>query len=67
MIYHGLRNYGYFGLAEILRSDLIELVKKLGFYEYFEAKKSKVDSLEKGYGGNNFSWTASSIIDFMKS
>lgn len=66
MIYHGLRNYGYFDLAEIVRSDLIELVKRLGFYEYFEAKKSRVDSLEKGYGGNNFSWTASSIIDFMK-
>jgi len=67
MIYHGLLNYGYTELAEMLRSDLIELVKKLGFYEYFEAEKSKVDTLEKGYGGNNFSWTASSIIDFINS
>ncbi len=65
MIHHGLRSYGYSELAEIVRGDLIELVEKLGFYEYFEAEKSKTSNLEKGYGGNNFSWTASSIIDFL--
>ena len=65
MIYKGLQNYGFDKLAEIVRTDLIELVSKLGFYEYFEAEKSKVETLEKGYGGNNFSWTASSIIDFI--
>ena len=67
MIHQGLRNYGYLKLAEIVRSDLIELVDKLGFYEYFEAEKSKAAILEKGYGGNNFSWTASSIIDLLAS
>ncbi len=67
MIYHGLKKYGYSELAEIVRTDLITLVEKLGFYEYFEAEKSKVTKLTKGYGGNNFSWTASSIIDFLNS
>ncbi|MEO0472981.1 MAG: trehalase family glycosidase, partial [Bacteroidota bacterium] len=65
MIYHGLKAYGYPETAEIVKSDLLELVDKLGFYEYFEARKSLVPALSKGYGGSNFSWTASSVIDFI--
>ena len=67
MIHHGLRDYGYMHLSEIVRNDLLELVEKLGFYEYFESQKSIVSSLKKGYGGGNFSWTASSVIDLIKS
>lgn len=65
MIYRGLLNYGYDELAEIVKADLIELVSKLGFYEYFESEKDKLNFISKGYGGNNFSWTASSIISFL--
>lgn len=63
MLYHGFKDYGYDETAEILKSDLISLVSKLGFFEYFESQKDIVPSLERGYGGDNFSWTASTIID----
>jgi len=62
MIYNGLLNYGFNETAEIVKSDLNTLIHKLGFYEYFESQKKVVDRLKKGYGGNNFSWTASSYI-----
>lgn len=62
MIYHGLKNYGHAETAEIVKSDLNTLIHKLGFYEYFEAQRDVVKTLDKGYGGNNFSWTASSYI-----
>jgi hypothetical protein len=64
MIYHGLKNYGYDQLADVVKSDLIHLVRELGFSEYFESNKETASKLEKGYGGNNFSWTASTIISF---
>jgi len=65
MIYHGLKNYGFEETAKIVRSDLMDLVQKVGFYEYFESQKSVVEKMNKGYGGDNFSWTASSIIDLI--
>lgn len=66
MIYHGLRNYGFEETAEIVKNDLIELVDKLGFYEYFESQKKVVSDLNNGYGGKEFSWTAACIMDFIK-
>lgn len=65
MIYHGLKNYGYEETAAIVRSDLLELVSRLGFTEYFESQKSIVKNIKQGYGGDNFSWTASSVIDLI--
>ncbi len=62
MVYHGLLNYSFKETAELVKSDLITLIHKLGFFEYFEARKEVVETLEKGYGGDNFSWTASSYI-----
>ncbi len=67
LIYQGLLDYKFFKTANIVKSDLIELVDKLGFYEYFESRKSVVKTSNKGYGGELFSWTASSIIDLIKS
>ena len=66
MIYHGLKYYKYHNLAEIVKNDFIKLVNNLGFYEYFESEKSKVEQLNNGYGGNNFSWTASTILSLLK-
>ena len=40
MIHMGLKEYGYEGLAKIVKSDLLELVRTLGFHEYFEPEKS---------------------------
>ncbi|GAB5555516.1 MAG: trehalase family glycosidase [Saprospiraceae bacterium] len=66
MIYHGLKNYDYNQTANIVKSDLIELVTKHGFYEYFEAQKSVAKNLTTGYGGNDFSWTAACALDLFK-
>ena len=65
MIYHGLKAYGFDDTAAIVKNDLLELVEKLGFWEYFESQKTVVKNLNKGYGGDQFSWTASSIIDLI--
>ena len=65
MIYHGLKSYGFNETADIVRNDLISLVEKVGFWEYFESQKSVVVNQDRGYGGDNFSWTASSIIDLI--
>ena len=65
MIYHGLKAYGFQETAQIVKEDLLTLVNQLGFFEYFEAQKSVVGKIDKGYGGDNFSWTASSIIDLI--
>ena len=62
MINKGLLHYGFDDTAEIVKSDLNTLIHKLGFFEYFEAQKEVVETINKGYGGNNFSWTASSYI-----
>lgn len=67
MIHHGLKTYGQHELADIVKSDLLELVNKLGFHEYFEPSKALVEGLSKGYGGDSFSWTASSVLDLIHS
>lgn len=63
LVYKGLLEYDFKETAEIVRDDIITLVSKLGFYEYFEAQKSLFDGLEAGYGGDNFSWTAACVFD----
>lgn len=67
LIHQGLRSYGFNETADLVKSDIVELVSKLGQYEYFEAQKNLVSKMTKGYGGNNFSWTASCVIDLIKS
>ena len=66
MIHHGLKNYGFDKTADIVKSDLIELVRRLGYYEYFESQKSIVSKLDTGYGGGEFSWTAACTLDLLK-
>ena len=65
MIYHGLKKYGYEYTAKIVKSDLIELVSKHGFYEYFESQKDLAAKLKVGYGGGEFSWTAACALDLL--
>ncbi len=66
MIYHGLKKYAYEDTAKIVKSDLIELVSKHGFYEYFESQKELAAKLKVGYGGGAFSWTAACVLDLLK-
>ncbi|AVI51524.1 glycoside hydrolase [Pukyongia salina] len=65
IIYRGLRRYGYDEIADIIRKDTLYLMEKYGFYEYFEPSKEVNKSLDKGYGGNNFSWSAALTIDLL--
>ena len=65
IIYRGLRRYGYDEIADIIRKDTLYLMEKYGFYEYFEPSKEVNKSLAKGYGGNNFSWSAALTIDLL--
>ena len=66
MIYNGLMQYGFDDTANIVKNDLLNLVKKLGFHEYFESQKNLVKNLNKGYAGDNFSWTAACILDLIE-
>lgn len=65
VVYHGLKQYGMEELASHVRQNFLELVQKFGFHEYFEAQKHLMEKEHGGYGGDDFSWTASSIIDFI--
>lgn len=66
MIYHGLQHYGFEKTADIVKNDLIELVSRHGFFEYFESQKEVAKTITKGYGGDNFSWTAACALDLFK-
>ncbi|MDT0605459.1 MGH1-like glycoside hydrolase domain-containing protein [Croceitalea rosinachiae] len=66
MLYHGLRRHGINDLADRIKADSLELIEKNGFFEYFDSRKSNPDSETNGYGGNNFSWSAALLIDFLK-
>ena len=62
ILYKGLKQYGFDDKAQKVKDDSITLVKKFGFYEYFDARKKEGNA---GYGGSNFSWTAALIIDLL--
>ena len=66
MLYHGLKRHGFYDLADRVKSDSLELIEKNGFFEYFDSRKSNSDATTNGYGGNNFSWSAALLIDFLK-
>jgi hypothetical protein len=63
MLAAGLRAYGYHDLAHTVGEDLIRLVSKLGFFEYFDPRQQMLTQAEQGYGGNHFSWTAACVLD----
>ena len=52
-------------IAKRIKNDSLELVDKLGFYEYFNPSKKTSKESNTGYGGENFSWTAALTIDFL--
>jgi hypothetical protein len=57
MLVHGLRRYGFHQRADSLARNILELPIRFGFYEYFDSFDGR------GYGSNNFSWTASLFLD----
>lgn len=59
LLIQGLINYGYENQAKKILNSSIDLIKTSGFYEYFDPIN------KKGYGTDNFSWSASLIIDIL--
>lgn len=57
LLMQGLRRYGFQAKARSVRADIIELVRRWGFHEYFDPFKGT------GYGTDHFSWTAALFID----
>ena len=57
LLLQGLSRYGFQEKAESVRRDMITLVERCGFHEYFDPYKGF------GYGTDNFSWTAALFID----
>ncbi len=66
IIYQGLKKQGFDELAARIKSDSLALIERNGFFEYFDARKENPDGDMSGYGGNNFSWSAALLIDFLK-
>ena len=59
LVIQGLLRHGYMNPALQLMEKTIQIVQKDGFFEYFHPVTGK------GHGSDNFSWTASLIIDLI--
>ncbi len=66
LIYQGLKRYGFNDLRHIVRDDLLTLMSRFGLYEYFDPRKKMINTLTKGYGGNDFSWTSAIALDLIE-
>ena len=61
LLYKALQDYHYLDLAEHVKADSIELIKKYGFYEYFDPRRDH----GQGYGGAQFAWSAALFLDLI--
>lgn len=59
MLCMGLDRYGYTDYAERIMNSIIQLPSMSGFHEYFDPDTGR------GYGSDNFSWTASLLLDVL--
>ena len=62
MIWKGLDQYGLHDASDRLKEKTLEMVKKYGLREYY----SMDPAAEEGYGAEDFSWSASLILDHFK-
>ncbi len=66
LLFYSLQRYGHHPLAARMRSDSLELVRKFGFWEYYNPWKNLPDGeTNGGYGANQFSWTAALTLDWL--
>jgi Trehalase len=56
-LYRGLVRYGYLDLARRVRTALVELPRRSGFWEHYSPANGR------GHGGEQFSWTAALMLD----
>lgn len=61
LLSHGLRRYGYQEYARRLRQTIIDLPQQHGFFEYYNPFSGQ------GHGTDQFSWTASLLLDVLYS
>lgn len=61
LLMKGLKRHGYQEKFRSVRADIIELIRRWGFREYFDPLSGK------GYGTDRFSWTAALLIDTIES
>ena len=57
LLKEGLLRYGHPDRAQAIAEDILELVLRWGFREYFDPYSGN------GYGAHNFSWTAALFLD----
>jgi hypothetical protein len=57
LLMQGLYRYGFDAKAVSVRHDILELVARWGFHEYFDPFEGR------GYGAKDFSWSAALYID----
>ncbi len=63
LLYHGLMRYGLGRHARRLKDDTIELLARFGFCEYFDPRAQSPAT--RGYGTDQFSWSAALCIDLL--
>ena len=59
LLSRGLERYGFHDYAERIRNTIIRLPMEFGFREYYDPDTGE------GYGTDNFSWTASLLLDVL--
>ncbi len=57
LLMQGLRRYGYHQKADSVAKDILQLPIRFGFREYYDSFDGR------GYGSDNFSWTAALFLD----
>lgn len=58
-LYEGLKQYGFDEYGEWVRDSIIRLVRRHGFYEYYNPHNGT------GHGADEFSWSASLLLDVL--
>ena len=59
VVYAGLRRYGFMDEAAEIRNALLELVRREGFWEHYNATTGS------GQGTEHLSWTAALVLDLL--
>jgi len=59
LVWRGLRQHGAAAMATQVADDIVTLVERSGFREYFDPFGGE------GYGGMDFSWTAALLLDVL--
>jgi hypothetical protein len=60
IVYDGLRRYGFTDEAAEIRNALLELVRREGFWEHYNAATGR------GQGTEQVSWTAALVLDLLE-